>query len=75
MTDDRWHDLVAVAGQDELRLYLDGKEVAARPVSPADPGAGRWWLGGLTAALDKVAVFDRALSPAEVADRHQPADR
>ena len=76
VTDGRWHDVVAVAGQDELRLYLDGKEVDTRPVSPADPGNGRWWLGGgLTAALEDVTVLDRALSPTDVTADGQPVDR
>jgi hypothetical protein len=76
VTDGRWHHVVAVAGRDELRLYLDGEEVTARSVTPAAPGAGRWWLGGgLTGDLDEVAVFDEALSPAEVTARHQPAGR
>ncbi len=50
--------------------------MAARSVSPGDPGAGRWWLGGgLTGELDQVAVYDRALSSDEVAAGEQPADR
>ena len=76
MTDGRWHDVVAVAAKGELRLYVDGEAVAARPVSPADPGTGRWWLGGgLSADLAEVAVFDQALSPAEVTAGRRPANR
>jgi len=76
VTDGRWHDVVAVVGRDELRLYVDGKPVAARPVSPTDPEIGRWWLGGgLSGDLDDVAVLDRPLSSAEVASRHQAAPR
>jgi hypothetical protein len=46
VTDGRRHDVVAVAGAKDLRLYLDGAEMVARSVSPGDPGSGRWWLGG-----------------------------
>ncbi len=76
LTDGRWHDVVAVQGKDELRLYVDGEPAAVRSAAPAAAGTGRWWLGGgLTGAVDEVVVFDRALTPAEVATRNQTAPR
>ena len=76
VTDGRWHDVVAVQSEDELRLYVDGSRWPARAASPADAGTGRWWLGGgLTGALDEFSVLDRPLAQAEVERRHPTGPR
>lgn len=70
----QWHHAVLVRDRSKARVYLDGRleiEVAVAPWTGGD--RGEWFLGGRSdgdatweGRLDEVAVFDRALGPAEV---------
>ncbi|MFF9148313.1 LamG-like jellyroll fold domain-containing protein [Streptomyces sp. NPDC014861] len=75
----RWYHLVGVRdpARNELRLYLDGALVATAAPGPADVSTGplavgraRWGGGNVDfwkGSVDRVGVFDRALSSEEVA--------
>ena len=76
MTDEKWHYVVITRDQKKLRGYIDGKKVvegdSEKPgendedVSIGAGGGGvRYWLIG---AVDEPAIFDRALSEAEIND-------
>ena len=65
---DDWHFIVLVRDGAKLRVHLDG---AAQPALEGDAGEGNSKLvfgNGLEGKLDEIAVFDRALSPEEIAD-------
>jgi Concanavalin A-like lectin/glucanases superfamily len=84
---DTWVDLVVtVADTGDVTVYLDGQQVAQTTIGETDlPGingcaTGAVHLGGdqgggqaLTGEIDRAAVFDRALTAAEVADWQQQA--
>ncbi|MFI7642815.1 LamG-like jellyroll fold domain-containing protein [Nonomuraea sp. NPDC049400] len=73
--DDAWHHAVLTAAGDRQTLYVDG--VAAGTFAGTIPNttplyADHIYLGGVSGTIDEVAVYDRPLSPAEVA-RHYAA--
>ena len=74
MTDEKWHYVVITRDKKKLRGYIDGKKVvegdSQKPgendedVSVGAGGGGvRYQLIG---AVDEPAIFDRALSEAEI---------
>lgn len=73
--DCRWHHVVGVYDGSTLRLYVDGRERANAYLRFGDagsPGAleiGRFTGGGsaFTGALDEVAIYREALTPAQIA--------
>ena len=78
--DGRWHHVVASMSTSGLRLFVDGRQVAAR--TDATRGLdtfGYWRIGGdrtwsgaqyVNATMDEVAIYQRALSPEQVAGHH-----
>jgi len=76
MIDNAWHHLVASWDGQTMRLHLDGRLIASGPFegdcAPSPSGAsfrigfaGAGW-GSTVLDVDEVAIFDRALSPAEI---------
>lgn len=76
MIDDAWHHLVASWDGQTMRLHLDGRLIASGPFdgtyAPSPSGAsfrlgfaGSGW-GSTVLDVDEVAVYDRALSTAEI---------
>jgi hypothetical protein len=73
-----WHHVVAVREQDRVALYIGGELAASTPLAPTtdtkeyDLIIGRYslagnWIGRPFAGhIDEVAVYDRALTAAEV---------
>ena len=69
-----WHHAALVCDDTALRVYLDGRPELEGPTPPAASGRDvQWFFGGRSdgehnweGRLDEIAVFDRALSPAEV---------
>lgn len=76
-----WLHVVMTADGKQLRLYEDGRQMASAPCSTvADNEADVLWFGtdsdGLSlwdGRIDEVALFDRAISDAEVTDLYQAA--
>ncbi|WP_372710392.1 PKD domain-containing protein [Arthrobacter rhombi] len=79
--DNSWHYVAASQGQNGMRLYVDGHEIASDPATTtAQSYSGYWRLGGdslggwpnspnseyFTGAIDEFAVYDSALTPAQV---------
>lgn len=84
--DGQWHHVAATLGTNGMRLYVDGAQVASRTdVTTAAPVWGYWRIGGdrlqgwdsdptsdyFTGSIDEVAVYDRTLSAASIANHHQ----
>jgi PKD repeat protein len=79
--DGQWHHLVATLGPVGMALYVDGAvRAASTDTVSAQPFTGYWRIGGDSVAgwpnaagenfigdIDDVAVYGRALTPAEVA--------
>ncbi len=72
--DGEWHHVVAIKGAKQIRLYVDGKEVAVAEAKASLEGPTELTLGRLSrrsryfnGALDDVRIYDRALTAAEVA--------
>ena len=79
-----WHHVALVRGPGELKVYLDGKlEIESKlewtidqPAKlPVFIGGRSDKLFGFEGKLDEVAVFDRALSAAEVAAQFKVSER
>ena len=77
---DVWsHNLVVKSGE-TLIYYRDGEEIATSEVSSGVANPQPLYLGGqngienFSGLFDEVAIFDRALSPAEVASVYQTGD-
>ncbi len=66
---DHWHCAVLVREGDRVRVHLDGSAVPAIAIAlPASAARGDFVFGrGLQGKLDEIAVFQRALAPAEIA--------
>ena len=76
LRDNRWHQLVGVVdrGDSEARLYLDGRLLNSSDYlpsvsSPAPVRIGTFWVAHecFEGEMDEVAIFERALSSAEIA--------
>ncbi|MGW2151223.1 polymorphic toxin-type HINT domain-containing protein [Nonomuraea bangladeshensis] len=75
VNDGAWHHAVLTAAGNVQTLYVDGAEAATRTaeIRNTEPEYSEFMnLGGLTGSIDEVAVYDRPLSPAEIA-RHYAA--
>lgn len=76
----RWYHVVGVRSGDEIKLYVDGKLAATAAAGSADVSTGALsvgrakWSGGNTdfwnGSVDRVAVYDRALTGDEVSALH-----
>jgi beta-galactosidase len=72
---DRWTHLAATFDNRVMRLYVDGKEVAHRDrPGLIKPSSADLYLGTFAGTparfhglLDDVRIFDRPLTPAEIA--------
>jgi hypothetical protein len=71
----QWHQVVLVRDGQTVRVYLDGqREIEARGVPASPAGLEQCFFGGRSdndsnweGRLDEIAVFDRALTDAELA--------
>ncbi|HEY5822678.1 MAG TPA: PKD domain-containing protein [Propionibacteriaceae bacterium] len=70
-----WHHMVATQSSAGMKLYLDGQLSGSNPQTSAEPYNGYWRVGGdsawccqpwLNGTIDEVAVYDTALTPAQV---------
>ncbi|CUR55120.1 putative PDK domain-containing protein [metagenome] len=76
-----WHQAVATLSPTAgMKLYVDGALVGSNANTTAENFTGYWKVGGdnvwsgassryLTGSLDEAAVFQRALTPAEIAEQ------
>ena len=79
----QWQHLAATFNGTTARFYVDGAEVASRTVSGAVGTSNTWRIGAYGSVaggffdglIDEIRVYDRALSAAEIAGRHEPAAR
>jgi hypothetical protein len=81
--DGNWHHVIGTLGPAGMRLYADGAAVGSDPTPIASFYNGYWRVGGdnlngwpsrptssyFGGVIDEVAVYDYALTPAQVADR------
>ncbi|WP_435005531.1 LamG-like jellyroll fold domain-containing protein [Tundrisphaera lichenicola] len=81
LTPKGWHHIVLSRDGENLSIYLDGQPEATTGSAPR-PGGSRLRLKigggsgtepGLEGKIDEVAVYDRSLSPEEIADHHRKA--
>ena len=84
VNDGQWHHVVATLGATGMRLFVDGDLLAERAdVVSAGVYSGYWRIGGdamstwpgagaddFVGDIDDVAIYGRALTPAEVAAHH-----
>jgi hypothetical protein len=84
--DGQWHQVVASQGPAGMRLYADNQLVGSNAVSANQGYSGYWRVGGdnlnawpdmpgsayFAGAIDEVAIYDSALSAAQV-DAHYTA--
>lgn len=65
---DDWHFAVVVRDGDRLRVHLDGAATVAieQAIAPSKKTPSLRFGEGLESKLDEIAVFDRALAPAEI---------
>ncbi|WP_298459553.1 PKD domain-containing protein [uncultured Cellulomonas sp.] len=77
--DGGWHHMVATQSAGGMRLYVDGELVGQNAQTGAQSYTGYWRVGGDTTwgpqpwfagAIDEVAVYSTALTPATVAQHH-----
>ena len=83
--DGQWHHVVAMQGTSGMALYIDGALAASdQSVTTAQAYNGHWRIGGdnlngwpgrpssdhFTGDIDEVAVYDRALSSAQVSTHY-----
>ena len=78
----KWHHIAAVRDRDMLRLYLDGHEIGHGRAPEGRPAFTRMLVGRLNTlpsksgtearafdgCVDELAVFERALSPAQISN-------
>jgi Ca2+-binding RTX toxin-like protein len=75
LRDGQWHQLLAVADGSQATLYVDGSVVGSAPASGGTANSADLALGaGYSGALDQVALWARALLPADVAALRANAD-
>ncbi|MFY0407465.1 PKD domain-containing protein [Solicola sp. PLA-1-18] len=88
--DGQWHQFQASLGSDGMKLYLDGKRVAARgDVTSGQDYSGVWRIGGdnlggwpnqpgsyyLNGDIDDVAIYDKVLTRTDVVDHYNASGR
>jgi hypothetical protein len=87
--DGAWHLVTVTMGPTGMQLYVDGAQVAADPTQTVgEPFTGHWRFGYgavggswpnpptnpyFTGSLASAAIWDRALTPAQVLAQHRPA--
>ena len=83
--DNRWHHVVSSLGEDGMRLYVDGQQVASRASTKSALELDGFWrvgndrvsgwssvpTGGFAGRVDEVAVYGKQLSPAAVENHYQ----
>jgi hypothetical protein len=81
--DGNWHHVVGTLGQGGMTLFVDGSPAGTNPTAIASFYNGYWRVGGdnlngwpsrptssyFAGVIDEVAVYDYALTAAQVADR------
>jgi hypothetical protein len=75
--DDRWHHIAGIYTGNSIQMYLDGVMKSMTPfTAPPANNTGDLYFGRMgvgirhyNGLLDEVAIYDRALSPAEVEAR------
>ncbi len=83
--DGTWHQAVGTMSSDGVKLYVDGKLVGANTgTNVAQPYTGYWRVGGdsswggasfFTGSIAAVAVYPKALTPAQVSSEWMAAGR
>ncbi len=78
-----WNHVVLVRERDTARLYLNGHalpEIDGHAAADPLPAGGEWFFGGrndgfssLEGKLSEAAIYDRALTPEEVAGHYREA--
>ena len=77
----QWQHLTATYDGGTARFYIDGTEVANRPVSVSIGSSNNWRIGAYGASpggffdglIDNVRIYNRALTPTEIqTDMNQP---
>lgn len=85
VNDGNWHHLVGVVDNENMlhHLYVDGQLVQSASGGAGSPASGLFQLGRFrytggggdsyfTGDIDDVTIFDRALTPNEIANIHTP---
>lgn len=84
-TDNKWHHVVSSLGEDGMRLYVDGQQMALRAsTTSALELDGFWRLGtdrvngwssapssGFAGLVDEVAIYDQQLSAAKIVNHYR----
>jgi hydroxyacyl-ACP dehydratase HTD2-like protein with hotdog domain len=66
LDDDAWHHVALVKDGTQASLFVDGRPVLTLPGLPATLNTTRLILGGQAQAYDELALFNRALTAAQV---------
>ncbi|MBC7518306.1 MAG: PKD domain-containing protein [Microbacteriaceae bacterium] len=79
-TDGAWHYVVASQSGDGLKMFVDGALIGTNPTTRAQVYTGYWRVGGDTtwgstsayvnSTIDEVAVYDTALSAADISSHY-----
>ena len=65
---DEWHSAVLIRNGDDVRVHIDGAATPELSTKAASSDGSEFVFGnGLQGKLDEIAVFDRAISPTEIA--------
>ena len=78
-----WNHVVLVRGVERVRVYLNGKtepEIDVKVARDSYETGNDWFFGGrndgvsnLEGKLSEAAIYDRALTPEEIAGHYQAA--
>jgi fibronectin type 3 domain-containing protein len=85
----QWHQVVATQGPSGMALYVDGARVGRNAVTTAQAYSGFWRVGGdnlsgwpsrptnnyFTGNIDETAIYEKALTSAQVADHFRLSGR
>ena len=90
LNDGQWHHVAGTLSSAGMVLYVDGVRFTSRgDTNAAEPNHGYWRVGGdnlngwpakptnntLQGSIDEVAVYDQALSPAQIAAHYNASGR